>query len=34
VRLSEEYRADLIAISPQAPDDALTLSEKHGLEFD
>jgi peroxiredoxin len=29
-----EYNANLIAISPQAPDDALTLSEKHGLEFD
>lgn len=29
-----EYDANLIAISPQRPDDALTLSEKHGLEFD
>jgi peroxiredoxin len=29
-----EYNANLIAISPQQPDDALTLSEKHGLEFD
>jgi peroxiredoxin len=29
-----EYHANLIAISPQAPDDALTLSDKHGLEFD
>jgi peroxiredoxin len=29
-----EHGANLLAISPQAPDDALTLSEKHGLEFD
>ncbi|WCB92268.1 Thiol-disulfide oxidoreductase ResA [Baekduia alba] len=26
--------ASLIAISPQRPDDALTMSEKHGLGFD
>jgi peroxiredoxin len=26
--------ASLIAISPQRPDDALTMTEKHGLEFD
>lgn len=26
--------ASLVAISPQTPDDALTVAEKHGLEFD
>jgi peroxiredoxin len=28
------HSANLIVISPQRPDDALTLSEKHRLEFD
>jgi peroxiredoxin len=29
-----ELGASLVAISPQTPDDALTVSEKQGLEFD
>ena len=30
----KQLGAGLIAISPQRPDDALTMTEKHGLEFD
>lgn len=30
----KDLGASLIAISPQRPDDALTMTEKHGLDFD